>query len=135
MTFWLFGVLLAVVGCLGVLWESFGGPLGDFLASLDVLLAAVECLGGPLGIPGGSWDVPGRFGRDLPDFPGNFGRSVGSILHSFLVFFILFCWALVFDRFLKRCCIDVGIILVALLETCFGTFPTSRKRLHPTTML
>ena len=34
---------------LGVIW----GPLGDFLGSLDVLLAAVGSLGGPWGIPGG----------------------------------------------------------------------------------
>ena len=32
---------------LGVFWGSFGGPLVDFLLSLDVLLAAVGCLGRP----------------------------------------------------------------------------------------
>ena len=64
---------------LGVIW----GPLGDFLGSLDVLLAAVGCLGGPWR----SWDVPGRLGGDFRDFPGNSGRSFGSILNSFLVFF------------------------------------------------
>ena len=56
-----------------------GGPL-------DVLLAAVGCLGGPLGVPGGSWNVPGRLGGDFRDFPGNYGRPFGSILSSFLVF-------------------------------------------------
>ena len=66
---------------------SFGDPLGDFLGSLDVLLAAVGCLGGPLGIPGVSWDLLGRLGCDFRDFPGNSGRPFGSILRSFLVFF------------------------------------------------
>ena len=56
---------------LGVLWGSFGGPLGDFLGSLDVLLTAVGCLGGPLGIPGVSWDFLWRLGCDFHDFPGN----------------------------------------------------------------
>ena len=68
---------------LGVIW----GPLGDFLGSLDVLLAAVGSLGGPLGIPGVSWDVPGRLWGDFRDFSGNSGRPCGSILKSFLVFF------------------------------------------------
>ena len=36
---------------------------------------------------------------------------------------------------MKRFCIDVGIILVAFFEVFFGTFPTSRKMLHPTKML
>ena len=69
-------------GLLGVIW----GPVGDFLGSLDVLLAAVGFLGGPLGIPGVSWDVPGRLWGDFRDFPGNSGRPFGSILRSFLVF-------------------------------------------------
>ena len=72
---------------LGVLWGSFGGPLREFLGSLDVLLAAVGCLGGPLGVPGGSWDVPERLGGDFRDFPGNSGRPFGSILRCFLVLF------------------------------------------------
>ena len=72
---------------LGVFWGSFGGPLGDFLGSLDVLLAAVGCLGGPLGIPGVSWDLLGRLGCDFRDFPGNSGRPFGSILSSFSMFF------------------------------------------------
>ena len=67
--------------------ESFGGPLSDFLGSLDVLLAAVGCLGGPLRIPAGAWLVLGRLGDDFRDFPGNFGRPFGSILGSFLLFF------------------------------------------------
>ena len=66
---------------------SFGGPLGDFLGSLDAVLAAVGCLGGPLGLPGGSWDVLERLGSDFRDFPGNSGRPFGSILRPFLVFF------------------------------------------------
>ena len=41
---------------LGLLGGSFGGPWGDFLGSLEVLLAPVGCLRGPLGILGGSWD-------------------------------------------------------------------------------
>ena len=67
--------------------ESFGGSLGDFLGSLGVLFAGVGCLGGPLGVPGRSWVVPGRLGADFQDFPGNSGRSFGSMLRSFLVFF------------------------------------------------
>ena len=68
---------------LGVIW----GPLGDFLGSLDVLLADVGSLGGPLGIPGVSWDLLGRLGCDFRDFPGNSGRPFGSILSSLLLFF------------------------------------------------
>ena len=68
---------------LGVIWRT----LGDFLGSLEVLLAAVGSLGGPLGIPGVSWDVPGRLWGDFRDFPGNSGRPSGLILKSFLVFF------------------------------------------------
>ena len=63
---------------LGLFWGSFGGPLGDFLGSLDVLLVAVGCLRGSLGVPGGSWDVPGRPGRDFQDFPGNSERPFRS---------------------------------------------------------
>ena len=96
---------------LGVIW----GPLGDFLGSLDVLLAAVGSLGGPLGILGASWDVPGRLWVDFRDFPGNSGRPFGFILTSFLVCFSLFVWGLFFERFLKRFCIDFGIIFEAFL--------------------
>ena len=71
---------------LGVIW----GPLGDFLGSLDVLLAAVGSLGGPLGIPGVSWDLLGRLGCDFRDFRGNSGRRFGSILRSFFMFFRCF---------------------------------------------
>ena len=74
----------------GVPWSLLGvilGPLGDFLGSLDVLSAAVGSLGGALGIPGVSWDVPVRFWADFWDFPGNSGKPFGSILRSFLVFF------------------------------------------------
>ena len=85
---------------LGVFWGSFGGPLSDFLGSLDVLLGAVGCLEVPLGVPGGSWDVPRRLGIDFRDFPGNSGRPFGSILRSFLVFFRSLC-GLLFERFLK----------------------------------
>ena len=67
---------------LGVSWVSFGGPLGDFLGSLDVLLAAVGCLGGPLGIPRVSWDLLGRLGCDFRDFPGTSGRPFGSIFEA-----------------------------------------------------
>ena len=52
-------------GLLGVIWS----PLGDFSGSLDVLLAAVGSLGGPLGIPGVAWDVPWRLWGDFRDFP------------------------------------------------------------------
>ena len=81
---------------LGVIW----GSLGDFFGSLDVLLAAVGCLGGPLGLPGASWDVSGRFGGDFRDFLGNSGRPFGSILTHFGCFSV-FCWVLFFERFLK----------------------------------
>ena len=77
-------------GVSGTPLEALGGPWGDFLGSLDVLLAAVGSLGGPLGIPGVSWDVPGRLGGDFRDFPGNSGRSFGCILGSFLLFFRFF---------------------------------------------
>ena len=62
-------------------------------------MAAEACLGGPLGVPGDSWDVLGRLGRDFRDFPGNSGRPFGSILCYFLQFFRSFCWAWFFDRF------------------------------------
>ena len=74
-----------LMASLGVFWGSFGGPLGDFLGSLDVLLAAVGCLGGPLGIPGISWDLLGRLGCDFRDFPGNSG-----FLATCCMFFWLF---------------------------------------------
>ena len=72
---------------MGSPWIPFGGPWGHFLRSLEVLLAAVGCLGGPLRIPAGTWVVLGRLGGDFRDFPGNFGRPFGSILGSFLLFF------------------------------------------------
>ena len=93
---------------LGIIW----GPLGDFLGSLDVLLAAVGSLGAGLGILGGSWDVLGRLGGDFRDFPGNYGRPFGSILRGVFSFFV---WGLFFERFLKRFCIDFGIIVEAFL--------------------
>ena len=65
---------------LGLLGGSFGGPWGDFLGSLEVFLAAVGCLRGPLGFPGGSWDVLGRLGGDFRDFSGKIGWFFGSIL-------------------------------------------------------
>ena len=61
--------------------------MGDFLGSLDVLLAAVGCLGGLLGVPKLSWDVLVGLGHEYRDFPGNSGRPFGSILRSFLVLF------------------------------------------------
>ena len=69
---------------------SFGGALGHFLRSSDVILAAVGCLGGPLGVPGGSWDIPGRLGIDFLDFPGNSRRPFSFILSLFLAFFVFF---------------------------------------------
>ena len=120
---------------LGLLGGSFGGPWGDFLGSLEVLLAAVGCLRGPLGIPGGSWDVLGRLGGDFRDFPGQFREAFW--LHFGMIFgvFSLIFWTLFFGRFLKRFYIDFGIILGAFLECFFGTFPTSRKMMHPTNIL
>ena len=72
---------------LGLLWGSFGASWSDIWGSLEVLLAAVGCLRGPLWIPGGSWEGLGRLGCDFRDFPGNSGRPFGSILGSFFVFF------------------------------------------------
>ena len=76
---------------LGLFWGSFGGPLGDFLGSSDVLLAAVGCLRGPLGIPGGSWHVLGRLGR-FPGFSGKFREAFwinfGLIFVDFFAFFL-----------------------------------------------
>ena len=72
---------------LGLLWGSFGAPWGDIWGSLEVLLAAVGCLRGPLWIHGGSWEGLGRLGGDFRDFPGNSGRPFGSILGSFFLFF------------------------------------------------
>ena len=65
----------------GVPWSSlgaFGVPLGDFLGSLDVLLAAVVGLGGSYALE--------RF----PGFPGNSGRTFGPMLGSFIMLFLLF---------------------------------------------
>ena len=75
---------------LGVIW----GPLGDFFGSLDVLLAAVGSLGGPLGIPEISWDVPGRLWGDFRDFPGNSGRQFW--IHFELILGVLFAFFLGF---------------------------------------
>ena len=66
---------------LGFLWGSFGAAWGHFLGSLEVLLAAVGCLRGPLGIPGGSWDVLGRLGG----ISGIFREIPGGLLASFWV--------------------------------------------------
>ena len=82
---------------------SFGGALGDFLGSLDVILAAVGCLGGPLGVPGRSWVVPGRLGADFRDFPETSGSPFGIILATFCKFFWLFfggCFLLLFEAIL-----------------------------------
>ena len=87
----------------GVPWSLLGaiwGALGDFLRSLDVLLAAVGSLGGPLGIPGVSWDVPGRLWGNFQDFPGNSGRPFGSILGSFFVLCLGFVFGLIFEAIL-----------------------------------
>ena len=56
-------------------------------------------LRGPLGVPGVTWDVPGRLGGDFHDFPGNSGRSFGSILGLFLMSFLFvfgFCFLIDF---------------------------------------
>ena len=65
-------------GHMKVSWDSFGGPLG-------VLLAALGCIGGPLGIQGSPWVASGRLGGDFQDFPGNSGTPLGCILESFFV--------------------------------------------------
>ena len=62
---------------LGVIW----GPLGDFLGSLDVLLAAMACLGG------GSWDVAGRLEGDFRKFQEVFWLHFGIIFGVFSLTF------------------------------------------------
>ena len=57
---------------LGVIWGSLDSLFGVF----GGLLAAVGCLRGPLGLPGGSWDVLGRF-------PGFSGMIAGGLLAPF----------------------------------------------------
>ena len=70
---------------MGSFWIAFG----HFLKSLGVILAAVGCLGGPLGVPGRSWVVPGRLGAGFQHFPGKAGKPFGSILGSFRVCYFL----------------------------------------------
>ena len=81
---------MAPEGVVGTPLGSFGAPWGHCLGSLEVLLAAVGCLRGPLGLPGDSWDVLGRLGGDFRDFPGNVGRPFSSISDSLLLFFLSF---------------------------------------------
>ena len=98
-------------------------------------MAAVGCLGGPLGIPWVSWDLLGRLGCDFRDFPGNSGRPFGSILSLFSMLFRSFVGLCFCHRFLKRFCIDFGTILGAFLVSFVGTFQTPRKTLHTTKMM
>ena len=64
---------------LGFLGRSLGGPWGDFFGSLEVLLAAVGCLRGTLGIPG----VPGTFLGDSGAISGIFRETPGGLLAQF----------------------------------------------------
>ena len=71
---------------LGVIW----GPWAHFWGSSEVFLAAEACLGGPLGVPAGSWGILKGLRNDFQDFRTNSGRPFGSILWSLLVFFRFF---------------------------------------------
>ena len=71
---------------LGLLWGSFAGPWGHFSGSLEVLLVAVGCLRGPLGIPG----VPGTFWGDSGAISGIFREISGGLLGSFWGHFCCF---------------------------------------------
>ena len=64
---------------LRVLWGSFGGPLGDFLGSLDVLLAAV----GALGVLWASQAAPGTSLGALGVISGIFREIPGGLLAPF----------------------------------------------------
>ena len=70
---WLLGASLAP------LWASFEAPWGHFLGSLEVLLAAVGCLRGPLG----SLGVPGTFLGDSGAISGIFREIPGGLLARF----------------------------------------------------
>ena len=85
-----FGCLLeAFVGPEGVPWihlGSFGVPLGDFLESLRVLLAAVGCLGLPLGVQVVPWTSLGASGV----ISGIFREIMGGLLAQFWAHFWCF---------------------------------------------
>ena len=76
---------------LGVIWN----PLGDFLGSLDVLLAAVGSLGGPFGIPGVSWGPWAPLGR-FQGFSGKFREAFWFHFEVMFGVFSLFVWGLFF---------------------------------------
>ena len=78
-----FRLFWAILKLLGIPFRSFWNCLCGFLGSLGIRLVAVWWLGGPLGIPGGSWGLPERLGGDFRDLPGNYGRPFGSILNKF----------------------------------------------------
>ena len=93
---------------------------------------------GSLGVPDGSGAISGRTwaprGRVLR-FSGKFQGNFRLHFELILIALSLLCCGLFFDGFLDRCCIDVGTILGVLFQGLFGTFPTSRKMLHPTKVL
>ena len=64
---------------LGVFWGSFGGPLGDFLGSLDAVLAAVGCLG----VLWGSHGSPGTSLGGSGAISGIFREILGGLLAPF----------------------------------------------------
>ena len=105
-----FGLLWMPFGCCGVPWGSFGDPR--------------RLLGPP-------WAARVRF----PRFSGKFRAAFGFHFEFIFRVFLFFCWALFFDRFLKRFCIDFGTVFGAFLVSFFRTFQTSRKMLHTTKML
>ena len=131
--------LWLLIWSIGVLWVSFGAPCGDICASLEILLAIVI---GALGVLWGSVGCPrapvGRRWAPRDRFPGLSGKFREPFWHDFgylLHVFLIICWGLFFDRFVKRFCIDVDVILEAVLESFVVNFQTSRDMLQPTKTL
>ena len=102
-----------------------------FIDTVGSLGVPETCLGGSGAISGRTWAPRGRFPRFTRKFRGNFWLHFEQIL---IAVSLILC-GLFFDGFLDRCCIDFGISVEAFLESFVGTFPTSRKMLHPTKML
>ena len=105
----------------GDLLPSFGGALGDFLASSDVLLAAVGYLGGPLGVLWVSKGAPGSLLGASGPISGIFREIPGALLASILLLFASF-----FGYFS-----EAG----AFVGSRFVNFQISREMLQPTKLL
>ena len=68
-----------LMASLGVFWGSFGGPLGDFLGSLDVFWL----LWGALGVLWGSQGSPGTSLGGSGAISGIFREILGGLLALF----------------------------------------------------